>query len=139
MHQELSDVFLLARATNSVVRQIDRTVNGYHGIGLNDLRLLVELQESPDGCLRRVDLAERMGVTPSGVARQLAPLERIGLVDREKHPSDARLALVVLTAAGDEMATNAAVTAQEVARRVLGGVLSSKERATLRSLLRVLS
>lgn len=139
MHQELSDVFLLARATNSVVRQIDRTVNGYHGIGLNDLRLLVELQESPDGCLRRVDLAERMGVTPSGVARQLAPLERIGVVDREKHPSDARLALVVLTAAGDEMATNAAVTAQEVARRVLGGVLSSKERATLRSLLRVLS
>jgi DNA-binding MarR family transcriptional regulator len=139
VHQELSDVFLLARATNSVVRQIDRTVNGYHGIGLNDLRLLVELQESPDGCLRRVDLAERMGVTPSGVARQLAPLERIGLVDREKHPSDARLALVVLTAAGDEMATNAAVTAQEVARRVLGGVLSSKERATLRSLLRVLS
>jgi DNA-binding MarR family transcriptional regulator len=139
VHQELSDVFLLARATNSVVRQIDRTVNGYHGIGLNDLRLLVELQESPDGCLRRVDLAERMGVTPSGVARQLAPLERIGVVDREKHPSDARLALVVLTAAGDEMATNAAVTAQEVARRVLGGVLSSKERATLRSLLRVLS
>ena len=36
--------------------------------------------------LRRLDLAERLGITPSGVARQLAPLERRGLVGRESHP-----------------------------------------------------
>jgi DNA-binding MarR family transcriptional regulator len=139
MHQELTDVFLLARAASSVVRQIDRSVSAYHGVSLGDLRALVELQESPHGRLARVELAERMGLTPSGVARQLAPLERIGLVGRETHPTDARLALVVLTDAGDEMATNASVTAQEAARRVLRGALSNEEQVTLRSLLHLLS
>lgn len=138
MHEELSDVLLLVRAANSVVRQIDRSVNEYHGIGVSDLRLLIELQES-GGRVPRVELAERMGVAPSTVARELAPLERIGLVAREKHPSDARLAVVVLTAAGDEMATNAGVTAQEAATRVLRGALSNDERASLRAALRLLS
>jgi DNA-binding MarR family transcriptional regulator len=139
MSDELADVFALVRAASSVERQIDRSVSEYHGVGLSDLRLLLELQDSPDGQLRRVELAERIGTTPSEAARRLGPLERIGLVRRESHPTDARLATVALTAAGDEMATNASATAQEAAERVLGPVLSAAQRETLRKLLRTLS
>jgi DNA-binding MarR family transcriptional regulator len=51
------------------------------------------------------------------VARQLQPLERIGVVARESHPTDARLALVVLTPAGESLASDAAATAGEAAAR----------------------
>ena len=139
MSDELEDVLALVRAANSVERQIDRSVSEYHGVGLSDLRLLLELQDSADGKLPRGELAERMGTTASDAARRVGPLERIGLVRRESHPTNARLATVALTPAGDEMATNAAATAQEAAERVLGPVLSAEQRETLRKLLRTLS
>ena len=50
--------------------------------------------------MRRAALAEQLGVTTSGVARQPGQLERIGLVDRETSEHDARLAIVLLTKAG---------------------------------------
>ena len=82
----LSTVLQLAYARTVVVRDVDASLEGHHGLGLNDLALLLELSSSPNGRLRRLDLAERLGITPSGVARQLAPLERRGLVGRESHP-----------------------------------------------------
>ena len=76
----LSTVLQLAYARTVVVRDVDATLAGYHGLGLNDVALLLELHSAADGRLRRLDLADRLGITPSGVARQLAPLERRGLV-----------------------------------------------------------
>ena len=132
---QLSTVLQLSRLTTQIVRRIDRAISGYHGIGLNDLALLVELQGAPEHRLQRAELAERLGITPSGVARQLGPLERIGVVDRERHPSDARLALVVLTPAGDELATNTSRTAAEAAHTVLGGLWSRDDQEALAGLL----
>src|SRR4051794_20672559 len=96
----LSTVLSLLYARTVLVRDVDAPLGSFHGLGLNDLALLLELNEAPNGTMRRVDLAGRLGITTSGVARQLGPLERIGLVDRESSPGDARLALVVLTEAG---------------------------------------
>lgn len=129
----LHTILDLALARTVVVRDVDASVAGHHGLGVNDLALLLELQEA-GGRLRRVDLARRLGVTTSGVARQLGPLERIGVVGRESSPGDARLALVVLTPAGDELATNAARTAGAAAARVLAGVWNEQEREQLATL-----
>ena len=74
-------------------------------------------------------------MTTSGVARQLAPLEKIGLVTRESNPTDARLALVVLTARGAEIATDARATAEVAAGLALGRLWSSEEREMLGRLL----
>lgn len=134
--QALDDVFALVRTATALTRAVERSTSALHGLGLGDLRLLLELRRQPDGRLRRGDLAERLGVTPSGIARQLTPLERIGVVDRERHPSDARLALVVLTPAGAALADDAARTAREVAEQALEGTWSPAEQAALRSLLR---
>jgi DNA-binding MarR family transcriptional regulator len=108
----------------------------HHGIGLGDLGLLLELRAAPDHRMRRVDLAHRLGITTSGVARQLAPLERIGLVDREPSPGDARLALVVLTEAGDRVAGEASPTAEHGAATALGKLWQSDEQSALGFLLR---
>ncbi len=121
----------LARARTLVVRDVDHPLGSHHGLGLNDLAVLLELKAAPAQTLRRVELARRLAVTTSGIARQLAPLERIGLVTRESNPSDARLALVVLTPRGAEVAEEASRTAEEAADLALSRIWSPEEQQAL--------
>ncbi len=114
----LNTVLDLSLTRTIVTRDVDAAL-GAHGIALGDLALLLELYDAPGGKLRRAELANRLGVTPSGVARQLQPLERIGLVTRESHARDARLALVVLTDTGRRIAEEAQPTAEAAAERTL--------------------
>lgn len=134
MSDALDIVFDLALARNQLARDVDHPLSA-HGISLSDLAILRELRRAPDGKLRRSDLAQRLGITPSGVARQVAPLERMGLVDRESHERDARLALVVLTATGTQIVDDALLTAQAAADRALGARWDDDDRARLGELL----
>jgi DNA-binding MarR family transcriptional regulator len=131
----LSTALQLAYARTVIVRDVDMSLGGHHGLGLNDVALLLELHGAPGGRLRRLDLAERLGITPSGVARQLAPLERRGLVGRESHPDDARLAIVVLTDAGARVVVDVLPTAEEAATRVLGKIWNEAEQQQALALL----
>jgi DNA-binding MarR family transcriptional regulator len=132
-------IFDLSLAQRRVARDVDANLGAHHGVGLNDLALLVQLNEAPGHKLRRVELAQALGITTSGVARQLAPLERIGLVDREPSPGDARLALVVLTETGRRVAEEAYRTADQTAERALGAVWTAAEQKRLAELLANLS
>ncbi|HEY5479656.1 MAG TPA: MarR family transcriptional regulator [Gaiellaceae bacterium] len=135
MNTELSLVLDLALARTLVTRDVDNTLGAHHGLGLTDFALLLELRSAPQGRMRRVELANRLGVTTSGVARQLGPLERRGIVARESNPADARLALVVLTEAGEKIVEQALPTAEEGAERVLAKHWSPAERQRLGKLL----
>ena len=130
----LDTVLDLALARTILVRDVDASVAAHHGLGIGDLALLLELASARDGRMRRVELAKRLGITTSGVARQLGPLERIGVVAREASPGDARLANVVLTPAGAELAENAQRTANEAANRVVARIWSERERVQLAKL-----
>jgi DNA-binding MarR family transcriptional regulator len=134
MPTSLDTLFDLALARTLIARDVDHPLS-HHGISLADLAILRELRAAPDGKLRRSELAQRLGVTPSGVARQLGPLERIGLVDRESHERDARLALVVLTNAGTRVVDEALQTAEHAAERALAARWSDAERDRLAKLL----
>jgi DNA-binding MarR family transcriptional regulator len=131
----LSTILDLALARSIVVRDVDADLGTFHGLSLSDFALLRELGAAPGQRLRRAELAERLGITPSGVARQLAPLERIGLVGRESHARDARLALVVLTESGARVLDEAEPTAQEAAGRALGALWAPADRELLAELL----
>jgi DNA-binding MarR family transcriptional regulator len=135
MKTELSLVLDLALARTVVVRGLDSTLGAHHGLGLSDLALLLELQGAPQGRMRRVELAGRLGVTTSGVARQLGQLERRKIVTRESNPADARLALAVLTEAGEKLLSEALATAEEDAEAVLAKHWSPAERQRLGKLL----
>ena len=67
----------------------DAELGAVHGLGLSDFAALHHLAETPGGRLRRVDLARRLALTPSGVTRLLGPLERRGIVTREEDGNDA--------------------------------------------------
>jgi len=134
MPAALDTVFDLSLARTKLARDVDHPLSA-HGISLADLAILRELRREADGKLRRSELAQRLGITPSGVARQVAPLERMGLVDRESHERDARLALVVLTETGKQIVDDALRTAEGAAERALASHWSDAERNRLSELL----
>jgi DNA-binding MarR family transcriptional regulator len=133
--KNLQTVLDLALARTLVLRHVDVPLGHHHGVSLSDLALLLELRNAPGEKLRRAELAAKLGVTPSGVARQLGPLERIGLVGRESNPRDARLALVTLTESGRRVADEAAVTADEAAASALSALWNDADRERLSKLL----
>lgn len=81
-----------------------------HGLGLSDYFVLDQLHRAPHQKLRRNELAERVGLTPSGITRLLNPLEKIGLVEKESNPRDARVSLVTLSATGKRLYQEASVS-----------------------------
>lgn len=109
----------LARAYAVLVRRFDSALGSHHGISFSDFQLLNHIARAPDGKLRRVDLAERVGLTASGVTRTLLPLEKIGLVTREADPRDARVGFAVITPAGQELALNASDVVDLISREAL--------------------
>ena len=72
MSTSLDTVLDLALARTLVLRYVDTPLGHHHGLSLSDLALLLELRNAPGEKLRRAELASRLGVTPSGVARQLS-------------------------------------------------------------------
>ena len=134
-NKSISLVLDMALASTLVARDVDHALGSHHGIGLSDFALLLELDSVPERKMRRVELANRLGITTSGVARQLGPLERRGIVTRESNPADARLALVVLTGAGAKLVEQALPTAQEGAERALLARWSRVEQERLGRLL----
>ena len=134
MPTALDTLFDLSLARTQLARDVDHPLSA-HGISLADLAILRELRRAPDLKLRRSDLAQRLGITPSGVARQVAPLERMGLVGRESHDRDARLALVVLTETGTRIVDDALQTAETAAERAFAARWSDADRERLAKLL----
>ncbi|QLJ04552.1 MarR family transcriptional regulator [Streptomyces sp. NEAU-sy36] len=115
MSDTLDAALRLVRAQATLVRRFDARLGGLHGVSLADFTLLLRLGQAPGGRMRRVDLAEALGLTASGVTRALAPLERIGLVTREPDARDARVAYASLTGTGRERLTEMLATAEETA------------------------
>ena len=72
--------------------------------------------------MRRVDLAETIGLTPSGVTRLLAPMEKIGLVKRESHDGDARVSYVTLATGGKRKFTEGMDRAEVLAEDIFAEV-----------------
>lgn len=106
----------LARANAVLIRRFDAALGGHHGISFADFQILNHLNNAPEGKLRRVDLAERVGLSASGVTRALLPLEKIGLVTRQSDPRDARVGLALITDTGRELATNATDVVTAISR-----------------------
>jgi DNA-binding MarR family transcriptional regulator len=107
----------LAKAQAAVSRRFDRL--NMHGIGFTDFVILYILQESPDGKLRRKDLAEKTSLTASGITRLLLPMEKMGLIAREANERDARVSYVVMTEAGRRIYEEAKYTADAIATELI--------------------
>ena len=88
------------RAHSSVTRQFNAELQATHGLTINDFDVLAQLALAPERALKRVDLSERVLLTPSGITRLLKGLERAGYVSNRPCAEDARVTYAVLTDEG---------------------------------------
>lgn len=90
----------LVRAHAATTRKVNAQLVADHGLTINDYEVLIRLARAPERRMRRVDLAEQILLTPSGVTRLLDGLERSGCVARASCETDRRVVYAVLTDAG---------------------------------------
>ncbi|MEW2268998.1 MarR family winged helix-turn-helix transcriptional regulator [Streptomyces griseofuscus] len=131
MSDALDAALRLVRVQAALVRRFDARLGGLHGVSLADFTLLLRLGQAPGGRMRRVDLAEALGLTASGVTRALAPLERIGLVTREPDARDARVAYASLTGTGRARLKEMLATAEETAEDLFAAPAWGEEEVPL--------
>ena len=98
-------------------RKLDQQLS-FHGISLSEFQILKALQAAPEQTMRRVDLANQVGLTASGITRLLAPMEKIKLVSKQANPRDARVSLIRLTKAGGTIFRDAQTTVDNVCQDI---------------------
>ena len=131
-----TDVFAnLATAYATLTRELSASLVAQHGLTINDYGCLLLLSHAGDEGMRRIDLANELRLSPSGITRLLDRLEGQGLVGKGACKSDARVSYAILTETGLEKLRNAAPGHIEDIDRQLAGLLDEEEMRTLTELL----
>jgi DNA-binding MarR family transcriptional regulator len=123
------------RSHAAITRELSAQLQREHGLTLNDYEVLLLLSHADEGRLRRVDLAEQILLTASGITRLLEGLERAGFVVKESCSSDARVSYAKLTESGRGKLRDAAVTHLRGIDELFTGRYSDPELASLAELL----
>ncbi len=123
------------RAHAALTRELSAELVAEHGLTINDYEVLLHLSRAPERRMRRVDLADSVLLTASGITRLLEGLERAGLVERVLCDSDRRVAYAQLTAAGSERLRQASRTHVAGIEALFVGRYTDEELATLSALL----
>jgi DNA-binding MarR family transcriptional regulator len=108
-----------AASWNRLEKRLDSSLGAVRGISFAEYRLLRALSDAPSAWASRVDLAQTVGLTPSGVTRALRPLEKLGYVTTAKSKRDARLALASLTPPGQELVNDASAVVNDLMSALL--------------------
>lgn len=90
----------LLRAHAAATRRLNALLVAEHDLTLSDYEVLLRLARAPERRMRRVDLAEQVLLTASGITRLLDGLESAGLVERGSCETDRRVVYAVLTSSG---------------------------------------
>jgi DNA-binding MarR family transcriptional regulator len=99
----------ISQVNTNIVNAVNASLS-CHGISFTELLVLHQLSLAPETTLRRIELAGKVGLSASGITRLLAPLEKIGLIQKEANARDARVSLVKLTQTGQTLLNDALVT-----------------------------
>jgi DNA-binding MarR family transcriptional regulator len=125
----------LLRGHATVRRTVATQLRSAHGLTVNDYEALLLLSRAGPKGMRRVDLAESLQLTASGVTRLLEGLERQGLVKKALCPTDGRVAYAVLTKAGRQKLAKASSSHVAAVQTLFGERYTRAELATLAELL----
>jgi DNA-binding MarR family transcriptional regulator len=123
------------RSHAAVTRQFNAELQATHGLTLSDFDVLAQLARAPEGALKRVELSERVLLTPSGITRLLTGLECAGYVEKRNCAADARVTYAALTEEGYKKFRAASRTHRASVRALLTERFEHSELETLASLL----
>ena len=125
----------LLRGHAAATRTLSAELVSDHGLTINDYEALLRLSRAENSSLKRVELAESLLLTPSGVTRMLDGLERVGYVEKGSCPTDARVTYAVLTDAGRRKLEEASESHIVAVRALFEERFDPDELATLAELL----
>lgn len=129
----------LLRAHAALTRRLSAQLEAEHGLTISDYEVLLRLARAPERRLKRVELAQSVILTPSGITRLLDGLEATGLVGREQCAADRRVTYAVLTDDGEKAFRRAAEDHLTAVEAALAEHLDEEETGRLAELLGRLS
>lgn len=133
--QGLSAWVAFLRGHAALTRELNAQLVSDHGLTMNDYEVLLRLSHAPDRRLKRVELAQSVLLTPSGITRLLDGLEQAGWVEKASCASDARITYAVLTDPGVEKLREAADSHLADVDRLFAAHFGDSELETLARLL----
>lgn len=125
----------LLGAHATLTRELSASLVAQHGLTMNDYGCLLLLSRAGEDGMRRIDLANELQLSPSGITRLLDRLEDQGLVGKGACKGDARVSYAILTDDGLGKLRAAAPGHVDDIDRRLGEVLDEEEMRTLAQLL----
>jgi DNA-binding MarR family transcriptional regulator len=112
----------LVRAHAGIARSLDARLSAEHDLTINEYNCLLLLERAEERRMRRVDIAQGMVLSPSGITRMLDRLESAGLVEKAKCSGDARVTYAVLTAGGHKKLKAAGKAHDAVIEEMVGAL-----------------
>ena len=134
---EAFESLLGAHAT--LTRELTAALVAAHGLTMSDYGCLLLLSRAGDEGMRRIDLAQALQLSPSGITRLLDRLEEQGYVGKGACKEDARVSYAILTDEGLAKIKQAWPEHVDAVERRVGAALSEDEIKTLAELLARLS
>jgi len=122
-----------AMVHTSIFKKIDNQLS-IHGINFSEFMIMYHLEHASEKKMRRIDLAEKIGLSASGITRLVAPMEKRGLVNKESNKRDARVSLVKLSAAGERVLRESGASLDMTAQGLLSGLKDFNMAETLKAL-----
>jgi DNA-binding MarR family transcriptional regulator len=133
--QRLESWVSFLQSHSAITRELSAQLQHEHGLTLSDYEVLLRLKNTEGGMMRRVDLAEQVLLTASGITRLLEGLERAGFVRKETCASDARVSYAKITDEGLAKFKAASKTHLQGIDELFLSRYSGSELATLAELL----
>jgi DNA-binding MarR family transcriptional regulator len=125
----------LLRAHASAKRELSTQLQDEHGLTINDYECLLLLSHADGDAMRRIDLANELMLTPSGVTRLLDGLQNGGYVRNHSCETDARVKYAMLTEAGRRKLEEASESHLAAVAELFSTRFTDEELATLGELL----
>ena len=123
----------------TLTRELNSALVAAHGLTMSDYSCLLLLSRAGEEGMRRIDLANALQLSPSGITRLLDRLEAQGYVGKGACKEDARVSYAILTGDGLAKIRDAWPEHVEAVERRVASALSEEEIVTLRALLGRLS
>ena len=116
----LSSVYVIQNALlmSKLSKRLDNQLS-VHGISFTEFMIMRHLDGSPLKTMRRIELAEHVGISASGVTRLIAPMEKIKIVEKMANPRDARQSLVKLSKTGQQLYQDAKISFEHCADNIV--------------------
>lgn len=118
----IQNALLASRLSKKVGGQLSA-----HGISLTEYLVMHYLYGSPHNAVPRIDLAEHLGMSASGVTRLIAPLDKNNIIEKVTNPRDARQSLVKLSKTGQRIYKEASVSFEHITKDLVGHLSQSQQ------------